>query len=218
MQIIVHQQIWEETQENGGRTVQPFATLKVTINFLVYTLLKWNYCWRREKWFSNKAYSVCEQPWVPLCLSKDSAVVKKTDSCSLSTWFRVMTLIIYLVAAMATVGEAWCMGFLTTPFSLMTHPVFRQRIQAWNTLRQQRLSGALRDALKCFSSRDYRQEEEKKKRLENVLSFLTPWINRKIGPATQKYEMNKKTEHYCCLSCKTRQHVSLFKTEMRSIL
>lgn len=88
-----------------------------------------NYCSRGEKWFSNKGYSLCEHPWVPLCLSKASAVVKKTDSCSLSTRFCVMTRIIYLVAAMTTVGEAWCMGFLnalTTPFSLMTHAVFQQ--------------------------------------------------------------------------------------------
>lgn len=74
-----------------------------------------------KKWFSNKGYSLCEQPWVLPCLSKASAVVKKTDSCSLSTWFCVMTHIIYLVASMTTVREAWCMGFLnapTTPFSL----------------------------------------------------------------------------------------------------
>lgn len=30
----------------------------------------------------NKGRSLCEHPWVALCLSKASAVVKKTDSCS----------------------------------------------------------------------------------------------------------------------------------------
>lgn len=96
---------------HGGLAIQPFTTLRVMISFLVHTFLRWNQCWRGKKWFSNKAYSIWEQPWVLLCLSKDSAVVKKTDSCSLSIRFCVMTLIIYLVATMTTVGEAWCIGF-----------------------------------------------------------------------------------------------------------
>lgn len=58
--------------------------------------------------FLNKAYSICEKPWVLLCLSKDPAVVKKTDSHSLSTSFYVMTLVIYLVATMTTVGQPRC--------------------------------------------------------------------------------------------------------------
>lgn len=66
----------------------------------------------RKKWFLNKAPSVTEQPWVLLCLAKDSAQVKKTDSCSLSTWLSVMSVIIYLVAAMTTLWAAWCMEFL----------------------------------------------------------------------------------------------------------
>ena len=78
--------------------------------------------------FWTKPYSERERPWVLLCLSKDSAVVKKTDSCSLSTRCCVMTLIIYLVSTMTTVGEGWCIAdrplTLTTPFPWMTNPVF----------------------------------------------------------------------------------------------
>lgn len=36
----------------------------------------------RKNSLGNKGRSLCEHPWVALCLSKASAVVKKTDSCS----------------------------------------------------------------------------------------------------------------------------------------
>lgn len=48
------------------------------------------------------------------CLSKASADVKKTDRSSLSRRFYATALIIYLLAVMATVGDARCMWFLNT--------------------------------------------------------------------------------------------------------
>lgn len=82
-----------------------------------------------------------------------------------------------------------------------------------HTLRQQWLSRALRDALKCFSSGDYRQEEEKKKGLpwNYAHCFYAPCVNRKKGPITQKYEINKKTEHDCflCLWLNTKIQIAL---------
>lgn len=59
-----------------------------------------------EKWFSDKGYSLREHPWVLPCLSKASADVKKTDRSSLSRRFYATALVIYLVAVMATAGDA----------------------------------------------------------------------------------------------------------------
>lgn len=58
-------------------------------------------------------------------------------------------------------------------FSPMAHTVFHQDAAlqekpGMKHARQQRLSSDLRDALKCFSSGDYRQEEEKKKTALNL--------------------------------------------------
>lgn len=58
------------------------------------------------------------------------------------------------------------------------------RIQPWNTLRQQRLSWALREALNCFSSGDYRQEELKKDSLE---MFLTGSLTLSQQKSPQKH-------------------------------
>lgn len=76
------------------------------------TYLKLSQSQRRQKWFLNKAHSVWETPMVLPCLLKDLVVVRKTDSCSLSTWFYVLTLVIYLVVTMTIVGRPWRAGRL----------------------------------------------------------------------------------------------------------
>lgn len=129
-----HNHLW-----HSGLNIQLFTTLTTVMSTFLCTLLL-NYSSKGEKWFSNKGYSLCEHPRVLPCLSKAPAGVRKTDSGSLSTWFSVMTLIIYLVAAMTTVVEAWCVGFLnalTAAFSLMTHPVRTPVLAAaWESRRE----------------------------------------------------------------------------------
>lgn len=140
---------------------------------------------RREKWFSNKAHSVSEQPWMLLCLSKDSAVVKKTDSCSLSTWLSVMSLIIYLVAAMTTLGEVWCMEFLRA-LSPTTQTVFHQEaaLQENPGVKHAKATTAEQRPAWCFDVLFIRRlstrrggTKKKKDRLEFTSCFRTPHIN-----------------------------------------
>lgn len=80
---------------------QPVATLTAPTASLCTFLLN-----RGGKGFSDKGYSLRQHPWVLPCLSKASADVKKTDRSSLSRHFYATALIIYLVAVMATAGDA----------------------------------------------------------------------------------------------------------------
>lgn len=90
--------------QHRGRNSQPFTALTVLSTSLCTFLL--NQRNRGEKWFLDKGHSLCEHPWVLLCLSKASADVKETDSSFLSRCFSAMALGICLLAAMVTAGDA----------------------------------------------------------------------------------------------------------------
>lgn len=112
--------------------------------------------------FFNKAYSVWARPWVLLCLSKDTAVVRKTDSRSLWIPICVIVLVIYLVRTMATVAEVWCMAILSTLTNKAS--VSAGRRSAGQSRREtgrenNSLAQAPCDALKCTSSWAYGTEE-----------------------------------------------------------
>lgn len=175
------------------------------VNFLVYSSLK-RLQQRGKNGFPTK--SLCEHPWVLLCLSKASAVVKKTDSCSLSIQCCVMAHIIYLFAAMATAGEAWCMGFLnslTASFSLMTRTVFHQAsaLHGIPAVKHTEATMAKQGSAERFEvlfTRRLSTGEGEKRRFPLKLSqcFRHPvQTKKKIGPITQKYEINEQTECYC---------------------
>lgn len=166
MQVTQHNHLW-----HSGLNIQLLTTLTTVMSTFLCALLL-NYSSKGEKWFSNKGDSVCKHPRVLPCLSKAPAGVKKTDRGSLSTWFSVMTLIIYLVAAMTTVVEAWCVGFhntLTTTFSLMTHLVLAV---AWDSRRETQWgnTGEAKVSAWCFEVLFIRRlltgKEERKMSLE----------------------------------------------------
>lgn len=114
-----------------GSKMQPSARIqhpRPWSPLLVYTSLKLPQR-RGKNGFRTKAAVSASTRGCRSIYRRPRLLSKKTDSCSLSTRFCVMIPIIYLVAAMATVGAAWCMGFLnalTAPFSVMTHPALLQ--------------------------------------------------------------------------------------------
>lgn len=100
------------------------------------------------------------------------------------------------------------MGFLntlTTPFSLMTHPVFQQNsalhgnpgVKRTEATRAKQGSACYFEVL--FIERLSTEEGEKKK--DSLEIYLTVFDSlckqRIIGSITQKSEINKETKRYC---------------------